>query len=183
MSGQRVVTDEQLDDLVEQRMAERRKVVEEVVAALQPLLEGIRREASSANHVKRTLGRELANLTRQVKQTNAELGKHMVLAAHPGTAEVIDRMEDALDKGEQLTEQFGVDELSLEQKQALPGLLKEYVTDQLDRQKGDRRSTRRASLYQLVATTVASVAGAIVAIAAILSLVANGTVQVGVHHP
>lgn len=180
---ERYVTDEQLDVLVEQRMAERRKVVEEVVAALQPVLDGIRKEASSANHVKRTLGRELANLTRQVKQTNAELGKHVVMAAHPGTADAIDRMEEALDKGEQLTEQFGVEDLSLEQKQALPGLLREYVTDQVGRQKGDRRATQRAVWIQMISTVVASLAGAIVAVAAILSLIANGTVQVGVHHP
>ncbi len=180
---ERLVTDEQLDVLVEQRMSERRKVVEEVVTALQPLLEGIRKEASSANHVKRTLGRELASLTRQVKQTNAELGKHVVLAAHPGTAEVIDRMEEALDKGEQLTEQFGIEDLSLEQKQSLPGMLSAFITERVDRQKGDRRSTRRAGTYQLIATVVASVAGAVVAVAAILALVANGTVQVGAHHP
>jgi hypothetical protein len=181
--AERTVTDEQLDILVEQRMAERRKVAEEVVAILEPKLEGIWREAATANHVKRTLGRQLTNLERLVKQTNAELGKHVILSAHPGTADVIDRMEEALDKGEQLTEQFGVEDLSLEQKQALPGILREYVTDQVDRQKGDRRSSRRAGMYQLVATIVASVAGAVVAVAAILSLVANGTVQVGVHHP
>jgi len=182
--SERLVTDEQLDILVEQRMAERRKVAEEVVAILEPKLEGIRREAATANHVKRTLGRQLARLERLVTATNGQLIAHSAMAAHPGTAEVIGRMEEALEKGEDLAEQFGVQDLSLEQKQALPAVLKNAVNDQVDRQKGDRRAKGRAVWIQLASTVVASVAGAIVAAAAILSLIANGTVQVGVnHHP
>lgn len=183
MGEPRVVTEEELEVLVEQRLAERKKVVEEVVAALQPQLEGIRKEAASANHVKRTLGRQLSSLERLVKQTNAELGKHVVLPAHPGTQATIERMDEALDKGEQMAEQFGIENLSLEQKQALPGMLRNYVNEGIDRQKGDRRANRQAVWIQLASTVVASVAGAVVALAAILSLMANGTVQVGVHHP
>jgi len=171
--AERVVTDEQLDDLVEQRMsvalAERKKVVEEVVAALQPQLERIRREAASANHVKRTLGRQLSRLEGLVKQTNAELGRHVVLAAHPGTADTIERMTDALEKGEELTEQFGVGDLSLEQKKALPGMLKNYVNDQVDRQKLDRRNDRRLTFWLVMATAGGSLAGAVLAAIAVVA--------------
>jgi hypothetical protein len=170
---ERIVTDEQLDVLVEQRMAERKKVVDEVVAALQPHLEGIRKEAASANHVKRTLGRQLASLERLVKQTNAELGRHVTLPAHPGTADVVQRMDDALERGEELTAQFGVDSLSLEQKQALPWLLKNYVNEQTERQAIDRRARRRSAVTQVVTTFLGTVFGAIAAIAAILTYLAQ----------
>jgi hypothetical protein len=123
--------------------------------------------------VKRTLGRQLASLERLVKQTNAELGKHVILAAHPGTADTIDRMNDALDKGEEMTRQFGVEDLSLEQKQALPGMLKSYVNDQIDRKKLDRRNDRRLTWWLVISTAGGSLAGAVLAAIAVVAFLSQ----------
>lgn len=175
--AERVVTDEQLDELVEQRMAaamaERKKVVEEVVAALQPQLEGIRKEAASANHVKRTLGRQLASLERLVKQTNAELGKHVVLPSHPGTQDAIERITEVIEKGEEISEQFGIENLSLEQKQALPGMLRNYVSEGLERKKLDRRRDRRMTIWMVATTAAGSLAGAILAAIAVVAYLSS----------
>lgn len=177
--SERTYTDEELEELFDQRLKQRKDLITEAVGALRPELEGMRKEISSANHVKRTLGRQLTALSRLVQQTNAELGRHVVLPAHPGTAEAIARMEDVLDKGEALTEEFGVEQLSLEQKQALPGMLRDYVNDQVERKKLDRRDSRRRAWLQVASAFAGSVAGAIAATVSILTYLA----KTGGHHP
>jgi hypothetical protein len=171
--NERIVSDEELEQLLAKRLAERKEIINEAVSALEPKLEQLRREISAANHIKGTLGRQLNRLERAVLQTNAELGKHVVLPSHPGEADTIARFEEALDKGEQLTAQFGVEALSLEQKQALPGMLQAYVTDQVDRQKLDRRRDRQMTVWLVVATAGGSIAGAVLAAIAVVAYLSS----------
>jgi hypothetical protein len=170
--AERLVTDEQLDDLVEQRMAaalaERRKVAEEVVSMLQPELEGIRQEAHNANGIKRTLGRQLTrleraviNLATDVKQARAELKGHAELPFHTEGAETITRLTQQSQMGLELLEEFGVEDLSLDQKRALPEVLDEHVRNKQARAVGDRRASDRLNATHALSALVSAILTAI----------------------
>jgi len=178
--GERLVTDEQLEELVAQRIKDRQGIIDEVVTALKPELEGMRREISSANHVKRTLGRQLTGLTALVRQSNAELRTHSALPFHPQGADLVDDLSEESRKGLELIEQFGVAELSLEQKQALPEVLDEHVRMKQERRQGDRRERNKQAWLLVVSQFVGAIAGALVAAASIVAYL-HATASQGVH--
>lgn len=171
--GERTVTDEQLEQLVSKRVAERKEVLAEVVAELEPALEAMRREIAGANHVKRTLGRQLARLTGLVEQTNAQLQAHIALPAHSGTQSQIDHIRQELDNGTQLAEEFGLDNTSLEERQALPEVLGEHVREKKERKTLDRRSDRRMTVYLVVATAAGSLFGGLLAAIALIAWISS----------
>jgi len=175
--GERFVTDEQLEELVTQRLKDRQGIIDEVVTALKPELEGMRREISSANHVKRTLGRQLTGLTVLVKQSNAEMRTHAALPFHPQGADIVGDLSEESSKGLELIEQFGIAELSLEQKQALPEVLEEHVRMKQERRQVDRRERRKQAWLLVASQFVGAIAGALVAAASIVAYLHATTPQ------
>lgn len=171
--GERTVTDEQLEALVNKRLAERKEAIAEVLSELQPTLDGMRREIANANHIKRTLGRQLTRVENLVTQTAAEVRTHAQLPFHPAGTETIQNLTTDAQQGIELLEQFGVENLSLEEKQALPSVLGGYVRDKKDRKTLERRQDRRIALWLFIATGAGSVFGGILAGVAVIAFLAS----------
>lgn len=148
MSGERVVTEEQLEALVAKRLRERAEFINEAVAALRPEIEAMTKQIAAANHVKKELGGQISELATLVKATNSKLELH----AMPPSHEVI---------GATFRE-LGVDQMSLEQKQVLGEITEQAVRTRDNRVELDRRSDRRRSWIQLGLTFVATLVGAAV---------------------
>lgn len=149
MAGSRLVTDDQLEALVAKRLKERAEIISEAVTALKPELDRMSKQIQAANHVKRTIGKQITGLTALVKQTNSKLELHAVAPSH----EVIGAT----------FQELGINEMSLEQKQALGEMTEQHVRTRDSRVELDRRGGRRRSLLQLGLTFVATLAGALVA--------------------
>lgn len=165
--GEELFTRDQLEMIFSRRKQEHRQLLEEakdaVIGALKPQLEGMRRDIQTSNHLKAEFGEQLRTLTTEVRQTNTKLDIHIGRRAH--------------DREEQLLVDLGVDTLSLEEKKAFPDVLRSAVD-------ADKTVAHRAIWIPLATNIASAIAGSIVAVAAVLALIANGTIQLGVsHHP
>ncbi len=156
---------------LERRLKKQKEVVADAVESLRPELREMSERIQDSNHVKAELKEEfgsqlrqtnlsLKTLTDEVRATNSRLEAHAGQRTHAGVASLIT--------------EFGVDNMSLEQKQALAGVLGAAVRD-------GQGAARRAAWIGFSTQVVSAVAGAVVALAAVLALMANGTIQV--HHP
>lgn len=142
-----------VDRIVAKRVAEQQR--ESVVAELSKELSAIRKEISSANHIKRTIGKELARVATLIEN-------HIKLPMHPGTAERFTEFDQA-------EEQFGLDQLTPDERAAFPVVVRTVLASQ------QRLKERRAEEKdQADATTrfwqmVAGVAAASAVIVSLLS--------------
>lgn len=162
MSVGRMVTDDQLEALVAKRLKERQEFINEAVTALKPELDRMSRQIQAANHVKRTIGKQIAGLSDLVRQTNTKIEVHAVAPSH----EVIDATFKDL----------GVDEMSLDQKQSLLEITADHVRTRDDRVVMDRRRIDRRAWLHLALTFVATLVGA--AVAAVTISIAFGLIGV-----
>ena len=156
-----MVSEEDLEQLVAKRLKERKEIINEAVTALEPTLEGLRKEISAANHVKLPLGRQLTRVERLLRQTMAEVRAHADLPFHPAGSDTIETLTAEAQKGLELLEQFGVEDLSLEQKQALPEVLDEHVRNKQERAAGDRRASDRLNATHALSALMSAILTAI----------------------
>lgn len=100
-----------------------------------------------------TVNGTIADLAEQVRKTNGTVSKH---------AELIGDL--------------GIEDLSQEERETLPEVLREDVQARRNRRVHDRRERRRTVLLQLAATVIGTITGTAIATTAVLSYVAT-------HHP
>ena len=164
-ASSRPVSDEEIERIVAKRLKERQEVVAEIAAAIKPELARMSKEISDANHIKRTLGRQIANLERMVLKTNIAIDTHAQLAWHAGTTGILDR----LTKSVEVVGELGVDALSQEQRKALPAVLEGYVRTREERKEEDGAEKRRQAWLQAVGAAGGALAGAIAAFIALIA--------------
>lgn len=177
MAERRLVSEAELGALVAKRLKERQEIIGEAVISLKPELDRMTREISAANHIKRTLGKQISALERSVRQTNAKLDTHTSLAMHGGTAGVLGRLTETVE----VIGELGVNTLSQEQRKALPAVLEEHVRTREDKKDADRHERQRQNWMNVFATFASSVAGAVAAAAAILAWLSTHPAVGGTH--
>lgn len=156
-----MVSEEDLEQLVAKRLKERKEIINEAVGALRPELDAMRREISAANHVKRELGGQMKSLAREVRKTNIELLRHASLQSHSGTEAELASIRAELEEGNALIEEFGINELSAEQKRAFPSVLKSFVTSRDQDREDARKENRRQTWIHALSAFGAAIAGAV----------------------
>ena len=167
-----MVSEQELEGLIAKRLKERQEIINEAVNALKPELKAMRDEIAAANHVKQTLGRDINRLSREVRATNRELTQHVALAGHPGTEAAVAEIKEEMDKGEELMQDFGINDMSAEQRRAFPVVLKTFVNAGEQSKKQDRMAERRRVWIQLLTSFVSAVVTAVVVISAFLAWLA-----------
>jgi len=160
MADGRMVSEAELEALVEKRLKERHGIINEALGALKPDLDRMVREIASANHIKRTLGRQIASLDRSIKKTALALDVHTQLAWHVGTTGILDR----LSKNAEVIGELGVNTLSQEQRKALPAVLEEHVHRREERREDDRKAQRRQVFIHLASSFLSALVTAIVVV-------------------
>lgn len=142
-------SDADVDRIVAKRLTEAQQA--NVVEALSKELTAIRREIASANHIKRTLGKQIAELATLVRG-------HLALPMHAGTAEKFTQLERNFQEAEQ---EFGLDNLTPEERAAFPTVVRTVLAGQKrvnDKAREDQAHAEEDSRFW---QKVAAIAGAI----------------------
>lgn len=146
-------SDADIDRIVGKRLAEREQA--NIVDALSKELTSIRREIASANHVKRTLGKQLAELNDLVRA-------HVKQPMHPGTAERFLELEQSFQKAEV---EFGLENLTPEERAAFPTVVRTVLAAQArvneQKQQEKEHAEDDTRHWQKVAAICAAVAVAV----------------------
>lgn len=136
----------------------------EIIELLRPEFNAIRLEIGESNHIKTLMERELAAIKQGIVDTNTALNHHALLAGHPGTIRTFDRYDKLIEQGEASAKAFGIADLSLEEKQAFPRLLREAVF-------GTHLSQKRSNFVSFTSqfvTAFAAATGSVITMLAIL---------------
>ena len=173
MTEPRMVSEQELESLISKRLKERQEIINEAVKALRPELAAMREEIAAANHIKQTLGRDINRLSREVRATNRQLTQHAALPGHPGTEAAVAQIKEEMEKGEDLMEEFGISDMSTEQRRAFPVVLKTFITAGEQAKKQDRMSERRQVWIHLAASFMSALVTAIVVISAFLAWISQ----------
>jgi hypothetical protein len=163
MEERRMVSEDQLEALIAKRLKERQEIISEAVTALKPELDRMSREIASANHIKRTLGSQIRTLSRAVRTTNLELRQHSALRGHPGTEAEITEIKQELEQGEELMQQFGITDLSTEQRKAFPAVLKAFVVTSDEQLKQEADDRKRQAWIHVGSSFLSALLGAVAA--------------------
>ncbi len=157
----RTYTEDELEQEISRRGEAQKDLIADVINALTPKLEGLRGEIHAANGLKRAFGGKLTRLTNAVEATNKSLQTHVSLEGHPGTTAKFLQVDRRLDEFDDLGEEFGIADLSREQKQAVPAVLKAFLVSRQQRREEDRLQRRRDPYWLIGATLIGSLAGAV----------------------
>lgn len=159
-----MVSEAELEQLIAKRLKERQEIISEAVTALKPHLDRMSDEIASANHIKQTLGRDINRLSREVRATNRGLAEHVALPGHPGTHAIVLEIQKDLERGEDLMDEFGISDLSAEQRAAFPSVLKAFVVTSAEQKKAERQAERRQVWIHLATSFMSALVTAIVVI-------------------
>jgi hypothetical protein len=168
-----MVSEQELEQLIAKRLKERQEIINEAVGALRPELDRMSREIASANHIKQTLGKQVLELTREVRKTNLELTNHAALKAHPGTAADIAEIREELAEGEGIMQEFGIKDLSAEQRKAFPSVLKGFVVKREEERKEQQTELRRQAWIHVGSSFISALLGAATTAAAVIGWIAT----------
>lgn len=116
--GSGTYSNEEIDEVVAKRLAERKEIINQAVAALQPTLEAMRREIAGANHVKRSIGRQVTRLAKATEETNRQLQAHISL---------VSEMQQKLVRIEREVDEFGLPRMTIEERAAAPEMLRAWL--------------------------------------------------------